>query len=259
MSDLGRMASIIEMVAMANGGTRLRLTSEQKRLLKRETFNTGISETITMTPKIRELLRRARFVLDPADATAPVLDPVKPFGTLCPLGDMNDFIYEGTHTGTQLCQEYKTVLAALVVLMRHGHLKEGNYPIYNLSMRELCWYAAGHTAPMKTKMADFSLNADGLFHFTPKFEAMVNAGHWRDYDWRPEFYDDSCLWPIVGIDAKQPYVVDRLADKLGGSLEKRETMMFWDEVSPEHKVLLPACQVFIEHAEIEYREYRVNG
>jgi len=251
---MDRPATISEFVARANGGAFAReLKPEiQAMLMAWDPFS---QSEWKFTNQHRAILRLARFLLDPAESTAPSLDPIRPFGTPNPLGDIGDAAKVRTWEG--VAQLYCEAQAMIPVFFQFARLAPAPYPISNLSMRELTWLSGDPALPLAAKLDRIGLDSSRRFEFTGEHLALLRSVNWRWIGWSEEEARESKIWPVVFVDAKRSYSVQLLQKNLGWELDPDEHgyhRMTNDQrqtISRLHQQLLPACQVFIENAELD--------
>lgn len=261
MNKPPRSATISEVVALAHGGAYARELPPNTRSMLLGWSPDSRSEW-QFTDQHRAILRLARFLLDPAENAAPSLDPVRPFGTPNPLDDIGDAAEVRTWEG--VAQLYCEAQAMIPVFFQFARLAPGQYPISNLSMRELAWPAGNPAQVIETRLKHIGLDALRRFSFTAEHLALIRSVNWRWAGWSGEVADESRIWPVVFIDAKRTYSVQRLQKNFGWEADPDEDgdHRVTDEqrqtVKRLHPQLLPACQVFVEHAELENGVYEAQ-
>ncbi len=256
-----RPLTISEFVANSNGGAFAReLKPEIKSILL--ACNPSSRGERQLTDQHRAILRLARFLMDPAENTAPSLDPSRPFGTPNPLGDIGDAT--GVRTWEGVAQLYCEAQAMIPLFFRHARLPPAKYQISNLSMRELTWLVGDPVQPIDAKLAQIGFDPARRFEFTDSHLALIRSVNWRWIGWSEEVASESKTWPVVFIDAKRTYSGQLLQQNFGWKADPDErgyhrmTEEQRQMVMKFHPQLLPACQVFIEHAELENGVYPIE-
>jgi hypothetical protein len=261
MNTPPRPLTISEYVASSNGGAYAReLKPDIKPILLG--WNPSSRGEWQLTDQHRAILRLTRFLMDPAENTAPSLDPIRPFGTPNPLGDIGDAT--GVRSWEGVAQLYCEAQAMIPLFFQHARLAPGKYQISNLSMRELTWLVGDPSQPVDAKLAQIGFDRERRFKFTGSHLALIRSANWRWIGWSEEVASESKIWPVVFIDAKRTYSVQLLQQNCGWTADPDEHghhRMSEEQrrmVMTLHPQLLPACQVFIEHAELENGVYSLR-
>ena len=253
-------ASPVEFVALHNGGAQPPPLEPSIRdvLLKFDPFS-QVGRPFRFTATHRAILRRARFLLDPAENMAPALDPIRPFGTPNPLGDIGDTAEERTWDG--VARLYCEAQVALLLLVQEGRISPGRYRISNLSMRELAWVTDDPKKPLDTCLRAIGIGSSRTFKFTRSHRALLKAAAWRWSGWSVYIQERIKIWPVVLVDAKRTYTArsvqrsfgwKRVVDERGNQILTDQQRRFLWKV---HKQVHPAFQVFVEHAELAPGSY----
>lgn len=263
MSESDRPATITEFIAFCQGGAFAPELEPSAReiLLKFTPFRRNGTDQ-EFTEQHRAILQRARFVLDPAENTAPALDPARPFGTPNPLGQIGDITDVRTWEG--VAHLYCEVQSAIPLLFRYGTLRPGPYPISNLSMRELTWITDDQAKPLEVRLQDLGIGPSRMFDFTSDHLALLRSVCWRWDEWSLPVIEDSKIWPVIFVDSKRTYWTSRLQENFGWPLDpdqhgahtltKEQRSLLWRT----HRQLLPAFQVFVENATLAPGTYKVD-
>lgn len=259
-----RPATIPEVVAFAHGDA---LARPLKRMIRDilagcDPFSDQNRE-FAFTDRHLRILRRARFLLDPAENTAPCLDPSRPFGTPNPLGDIGDAARaESWEDAARLYGEAQT---AMILFFRHATLAPGEYFISNLSMRELAWISLDPSRPLAEILKEKGIAADRRFSFTQTHLALLRAVNWRWEGWNDHAFEENRVWPVVFVDAKRTYDVTAIQRALGWELDADQygyhqmTRAQRDQLWAAHGEIQAAFQVFVEHAELKPGTYSRQG
>jgi len=256
----GRPATITEVVSFAHGGAFARPLGPhiEKIIAACDPFSHG-DKTLQFTDQHRMIVRCARFLLDPAENTAPSLDPSRPFGTPNPLGDIGDAAQVRTWEG--VAQLYCEAQAAIPLFFAHANLSPGKYFITNLSMRELTWITDDPARSIEARLREMGIDSDRRFSFTPEHLALIRSVNWRWEGWSNAAFEENKIWPVVFVDAKRTYSVTQLQKNFDWEPDLDEhgyhqmTDAQRELVWKVHRELHPAFQVFAEHAELQAGSY----
>lgn len=206
------------------------------------------------------LIRQMRFIWDPTEGGAPMLDPAMPYGRRDILKQFAETF--GDDDEAEQARYHVEMMIALARFLDHARLAPGAYALGNISADELRSQFSGYGHNGLTD-AELGLTTDGKFQFSEDHAKLLKrlSLEWSDEDENEGRMDDG-VWPAAGVDPKRPYgdmtffEID-MADALGelppappnGQVDFPPEQL--ERLGVLHWQMLGAIQVFVEHAKLE--------
>lgn len=198
--------------------------------------------------KYIECIRKFVFVWDPYDMGAPMVSVDRPYGSVRMFDDLA--VIFDSHDQEVLAQHHLEISSFLIEFIQQAELSEGMYDVKNTTFK-----AMSKELPKRT----YAWANEPMFHFKEEHRLLLNhfCFHWL----KGESIEERLTYgyPTIGVDPKRPYGAFSyyqvaMAKILNYDLSKNEegdhqlSEKLYEELTDLHFELLPAIQVFVEHA-----------